>query len=82
MILANQLLRHLATPQTSETKTNCDPKPEAMSLPLVAPQAALHEFFHKVNPNCYGDAHENPHDSTATPEDLAHTFKTSGPSVF
>lgn len=82
MISANQLLQHLTSPQTPESKASHDPKPEATSLPVVAPGAAFWEFSHRVNPNCYGDAHENPHDSTAAPEDLAHTFKISALPVF
>lgn len=45
IILANQLLQHLASPQTPERKAICDPKSEVHSLPVIAPGTTPHEFF-------------------------------------
>lgn len=75
MTFANQLLQCLVSPQTTK-KVNCHPKPKTNRLPLVVQGACLCVFY-KVNPNCCGDASEDPHNSTETPVDLAHTFKTA-----
>lgn len=64
-----------------QKKVNCHPKPKTNRLPLVIQGACLCVFY-KFNPNCCGDASEDPHDSTETPVDLAHTFKTAVPSIF
>jgi len=65
MTLANQIVQHLVSLQTSKNKANHDPKTEAIGFPVVAPGAALCEIFYRVNPNSYGDAHEKPHDSNS-----------------